>query len=205
MEKNDTLEIIFIRHAETQYDDTNDRDNCDGDLTEKGEQQCIALGQRLKDVHIDAFFSSSLLRAFKTAAAVCNAKPDKPQIEICPEIIERFSTPGYYGCSEAYLKRYYENAKMCETKLFGTDDYDFACNSQESNDLRAKKFIDYIKARFPFGSRVAVFSHHGISEHLVPYALGLTECNFKLSFNNTSITIVEYDRDGSCMLRCLNC
>ena len=204
MENNDCLEILFIRHAETQYDDTGDRDNCDGDLTEKGEQQCIALGQRLKDVPIDAYFTSSLLRAFKTAAGVCNAKPDKPLLEICPELIERFSTPGYYGCSEAYLKRYYENAKMCETNLMGTDGYDFACNSPEANDLRARKFIEYIKARFPFGKRVAVFSHHGISEHLLPIALGMQECNFKLSFNNTSVTIVQYEPDGSCTLRCLN-
>lgn len=204
MDNNDCLRILFIRHAETQYDNTHDRDNCDGDLTEKGEQQCVALGQRLKDFPIDAYFTSSLLRAFKTAASVCKVKPDKPLLEICPELIERFSTPGYYGCSEEYLKHYYENAKMCETKLLSAGDYDFACNTPESNDLRAQKFIEYIKSRFTFGQCVAVFSHHGISEHLLPFALGLKECNFKLSFDNTSITIVEYDRDGSCTLRCLN-
>lgn len=204
MEKKDSLEFFFIRHAQTQYDNIGDRDPSDGDLTEKGEQQCIALGQRLKDVPIDAYFASSLLRAFKTAVGVCNAKPDKPLLEICPELVECGCTPGYYGCSEEYLQRYYKNAKMCETKFYGTEKYDFACATHEDNILRAQKVLGYLKNRFTFGDRIAVFSHHGMSEHLIPVALGLTHWDFKLSFDNTSITVVEYHRDGSCTLRCLN-
>lgn len=204
MQKKDSLEIIFIRHAETQYDNIGDRDPSDGDLTPKGEQQCIALGERLKDLPIDAYITSSLLRAFKTAVGVCNAKPDQPLLEICPELIECGCTPGYYGCSEEYLQRYYQNAKMCETMLYGTENYDFACKTPEDNTLRAQKIIGYLKDRFTFGDRVAVFSHHGMSEHLIPVALGLEHWDFKLSFDNTSMTIVEYSRDGSCTLRCLN-
>ena len=44
MENNDTLQIIFIRHAQTDYDDIGDRDPSDGELTAEGEQQCLALG-----------------------------------------------------------------------------------------------------------------------------------------------------------------
>ncbi len=203
MENKDSLEIIFIRHAETQYDDIGDRDPSDGDLTEKGEQQCIYLGEKLNQLHIDAYISSSLLRAFKTAAGVCNAKPDKPTIEICPEIVECGCTPGYFGCSEEYLKRYYKNAKMCD-KLYGTHEYDFCCEGIEANDIRAEKFINYLKNRFTYGQRVAVFSHHGFLEHLIPTALGIKTHCFDFALDNISITVVDINRNGSLTLRCVN-
>ena len=109
MEKHDSLQIIFIRHAETDYGDIGDRDPSDGELTAKGEQQCIELGEKLKDLPIDAYITSSLLRSFKTAVGVCKAKSDMPLLQICPELIECGCTLGYYGCSEEYLNKYYKN------------------------------------------------------------------------------------------------
>lgn len=203
MEKRDTLEIIFIRHAETQYDDIGDRDPSDGELTAKGEMQCAELGEKLKDLPIDAYITSSLLRSFKTATGVCKAKPDEPLLEICPELVECGCTPGYYGCSEEYLQRYYKNTKMCD-KLYGTENYDFACKTIEDNDIRAQKVIDYIKKRFTFGERVAVFSHHGMLEHLIPTALGIKTHCFNFALDNISITVVEFCRNGSITLRCVN-
>ena len=130
MKEHDTLRIIFIRHAETDYADIGDRDPSDGELTENGRQQCLALGEKLKDWPIDAYITSSLLRSFRTAVGVCNAKSCKPVLEICPELVECGCTPGYYGCSEAYLSRYYENTKMCDS-LFGTERYTFGCEAFE--------------------------------------------------------------------------
>ncbi len=100
MDNSEVLSILFVRHAQTNYKDIGDRDNCDGDLTEEGEAQCGLLGERLKDMPIDGYISSSLLRAFKTAVGVCKAKEGQPIIEICPEIIECGCTQGYYGCTE---------------------------------------------------------------------------------------------------------
>ena len=203
MEKRDTLEIIFIRHAETQYDNIGDRDNCDGELTAKGEMQCNELGEKLKDLPIDAYITSSLLRSFKTATGVCKAKTDKPLLEICPELIECGCTPGYYGCSEEYLNKYYDNTAMCKN-LFGTDKYCFGCEAKEDNDIRAQKVIDYIKERFTFGNRVAVFSHHGFLEYLITTALGVEPHTFRFSLENISMTSVELCRDGNRILRYVN-
>ncbi len=88
-------------------------------------------------------------------------------IEICPELVECGCTPGYYGCSEEYLRQYYKNAKMCE-KHYGTEGYEFGCEAFEDNVIRAEKLISYIKNRFSFGDRVTVFSHHGFLEYLIP-------------------------------------
>ncbi len=203
MEKLDSLEIIFIRHAETQYDNIGDRDPSDGDLTAKGELQCIELGEKLKDLHIKAYITSSLLRSFKTATGVCRAKADEPVLEICPELVECGCTPGYYGCKEAYLQRFYKSTTMCE-KLFGTENYEFGCEAFEDNVIRAEKVISYIKNRFTFGDRVAVFSHHGFLEYLIPTALGIKPHEFRFSLDNISITAVDFCRDGNAVLQCVN-
>lgn len=203
MEKHDSLQIIFIRHAETNYTDIADRDPSDGELTAKGELQCIALGEKLKDLPIDAYFTSSLLRSFKTAVGVCKAKSDSPLLEICPELVECGCTPGYYGCSEVYLQKYYKNTKMCE-KLFGTETYEFGCEAFEDNVARAEKVISYIKNRFSYGNRVAVFSHHGFLEYLIPVALGVQPHVFRFALDNVSMTVVDFCRDGNAVLRCVN-
>ncbi|MBQ3006331.1 MAG: histidine phosphatase family protein [Clostridia bacterium] len=203
MKNTDSLEIIFIRHAETQYDNIGDRDPSDGELTAKGELQCTELGEKLRDLHIDAYITSSLLRSFKTATGACKARQDEPLLEICPELIECGCTPGYYGCSEAYLQRYYKNTKMCE-KLFGTDAYEFGCEAFEDNVMRAEKVISYIKNRFTFGERVAVFSHHGFLEYLIPTALGVRPHEFRFALDNISVTVVDFCRDGNTVLRWMN-
>lgn len=203
MENNDTLEIIFIRHAQTDYNDIGDRDPSDGELTAKGEQQCVALGEKLKNLRIDAYITSSLLRSFKTAVGVCKAKSDEPLLEICPELVECGCTPGYYGCSEEYLKKYYKNTKMCE-KLYGTEIYEFGCEDFEDNIIRAEKVISYIKNRFSYGDRVAIFSHHGFLEYLIPTALGVKPHIFRFSLDNTSMSVVDFCSDGNVVLRCVN-
>ena len=203
LKNEDILEIIFIRHAETNYTDIGDRDNCDGELTPFGEKQCDILGEKLKDIEIDGFISSSLLRAFKTATGVCKAKGNTPVLHICPELIECGCTPGYFGCSEEYLQKYYKNTKMCE-KLFGTEAYEFGCEAIEDNNLRAEKVIEYIKKNYAYGNRVAVFSHHGMLEYLIPTALGLETRKFFFSLDNISMTVVQYHKDGFVVLKEVN-
>lgn len=203
MENKDCLEILFIRHAETDYDDWAGRDPSDGELTARGEEQCNELGERLRALPIDAYITSSLLRAFKTAVGVCRAKGDDPLLEICPEIIECGCTPGYFGCSEEYLNRYYKNTRLCEG-LYDGGKHNFPCATKEENDIRAQKFIDYIKSRFTFGDRVAVFSHHGMLEHLIPTALGVEPHIFRFALENVSVTAVSFCRDGNVVLRYVN-
>ena len=199
----DILEIVFIRHAETDYTDIGDRDNCDGELTEKGEMQCTQLGRKLENTEFDAYITSSLLRAFKTATGVVKAKKDEPLLEICPELIECGCTEGYFGCSEEYLNKYYTNTKMCEN-LYGEGKHSFPCATKEDNDIRAQKIMDYLKKRFTFGERVAVFSHHGMLEHLIATALGVKPHVFRFSLDNISMTTVWLCRDGNVVLKDVN-
>lgn len=203
MKKTDSLELIIIRHAQTDYANGGDRDGCDGDLTEQGEKQCIALGERLKNIEIDAYITSPLLRAFKTAAGVCNAKPDKPLLQIMPEIVECGLPVGYYGCSEAYLKKYYSNTKMCDS-LFSTKEPSFATQYDCNNILRAKKVIEYVKNTYSFGNRVALFSHNGICQYLIREALNIKQQTFDFELDNAKLTTIEFFRNGKIILHGFN-
>ena len=53
MENYDSLRILFIRHAETNYDNWEGRDPSDGELTPFGEKQCNILGEKLKNEKIE--------------------------------------------------------------------------------------------------------------------------------------------------------
>ena len=92
---------------------------------------------------------------------------------------------------------------MCEN-LFGTETYSFGCEAKKDNDLRAQKFIDYLKNRFTFGNRVAVFSHHGFLEYLIPTALGVEPHIFRFSLNNISMNVVQFCHDGNVILKDVN-
>ena len=70
--------------------------------------------------------------------------------------------------------------------------------------IRAEKVISYIKNRFSYGERVAVFSHHGFLEYLIPTALGVKPHIFRFSLDNVSVTVVEFCRDGNTVLRYVN-
>lgn len=199
----DSLELIVVRHAETQYDSFGDRDGCDGDLTKKGEEQCLLLGERLKDVDIDAYITSPLLRAFKTGAAVCNAKSDKPVLQIMPELIECGVPVGYYGCDEAYLKKYYKNTALCQN-LFGTKEYEFRTKYGCDNDLRAGKIVEYIKKTYTYGNRIVLFSHNGFCRHLVRTALNIDKQTFDFEFENAKLTIIRFLRNGQIILLGMN-
>ena len=201
--KSDALELIIIRHAEANYESSGDRDGCDCDLTEFGQQQCVQLGERLKNIDIDAYITSPLFRAFMTAAAVCNAKPEKPVLQIMPEIVECGVPVGYYGCDEEYLQKYYTNTKMCPV-LLGLNEYNFSTKYSCDNILRAKKVIEYIKQVYSYGNRVVLFSHNGFCQYLIREALNIEKQTFDFMINNATLTKIEFYRSGQITLSGLN-
>lgn len=67
--QNELTTIYIVRHGQSE---ANVRDIIGDDmpLSEEGEKQAEALSEKLKDIHFDAFFSSDLLRAKRTAEII---------------------------------------------------------------------------------------------------------------------------------------
>lgn len=67
--------IYLIRHGEAEgnlYRRMHGQHN--GNLTEKGEKQALAVAERFRDIHLDAAYSSDLIRTTMTAAPMCIMK-----------------------------------------------------------------------------------------------------------------------------------
>jgi broad specificity phosphatase PhoE len=88
--------------------------------------------------------------------------------------------------------------------MFGTEEYDFGCITDEENKQRTRKFVEYLKERFTYGQCVVVACHYATCEYLVAAALGLKEWDFHFAFTYTSATMVEIFPEGYSLLRCLN-
>lgn len=69
--------IHFVRHAETLFNVNGQLQGwCDSPLTERGERQAAALGERLREVPLAAAFTSDLTRTRQTMAAALVGHPD---------------------------------------------------------------------------------------------------------------------------------
>lgn len=196
-EKDQKLEIFYIRHADADKGVTADRDICDRDITELGELQCEYLAKRFEGAKFDAVLASPLVRTVRTAAAVAGALENKPAIEIVPELIERGATPGYCGCGIEYLKRYYPDIKMCEDNIFGGEGADFPNETKEDTLERARAVIEYIRNRFDYGQKIVIVSHGVFGINFYQAAMGIeNEYNFRMTTFNTAVTKIKFTPDG---------
>ena len=193
------FEIFYVRHGETDVSLLEGRDTCDVNLSETGVKQAELLGERLAGAHFDAVFSSPLVRAVRTAAAVCRRLDGQPEIELLPQIIENGSSYGYFGESIEYLSRYYDRLKP------NTDLPLMYDNLEDSdNDARARAVIDYFKSRFTYGQKIIVFAHGSFGNHFLPQAVEMGDGNYILSINNTSLSKIKYTSDGKQRLSFVN-
>lgn len=80
--------IHFVRHAETLFNVNGQLQGwCDSPLTERGERQAAALGERLRNIRLAAAFTSDLTRTRTTTAAALSGHPHLP-LTVMPELRE---------------------------------------------------------------------------------------------------------------------
>lgn len=94
--------LHLVRHAETLFNVNGQLQGwCDSPLTERGERQAAALGERLRHVPLAAAFSSDLTRTRTTAAAALAGHPDVP-LTVMAELRE-WHFGGWEGQTNASL------------------------------------------------------------------------------------------------------
>ncbi len=69
------MPIYLIRHGETALNAARVFQPADTPLSELGHTQARALGQRLRNIHIDAVVTSDLLRTIQTTQGIVEARP----------------------------------------------------------------------------------------------------------------------------------
>ncbi|MGE5404514.1 MAG: histidine phosphatase family protein [Candidatus Saccharibacteria bacterium] len=81
------MKLILVRHAESVWNEQGKyQGSADIPLSERGKREAVALAERLKNMKIDAAYSSNLSRAYDTAQII--AEPHGLDVKPVPELAE---------------------------------------------------------------------------------------------------------------------
>ena len=183
--------IFLVRHGETDGNAANlAQGHYDAPLNETGKAQAKLLGERLKNWHFDAVYSSDSARAFQTAEPLLKRRPDL-DIETTPAIREK-----NYGDCENYswqqLRDEYREtfAQILDPKIGSDIRFPGGETDREHND-RVAKFTREIIADHDEDATIVVFSHGGSIKSAAAYMCNLRlEDKWRLKTDNTGISSI---------------
>lgn len=145
--------IYIVRHGETEWNEKKlIQGHEDIPLNEKGKKQAKKIAEKLRNIHIDAFYSSDLKRASETAKIIAQSRGLK--IEASKDLRER-----YFG---KFQGQSFEDKKL----MIFVDKHNKSTerkNDFENNQQVLIRFINYIKQiikKNP-GKTILVVSHGG--------------------------------------------
>jgi broad specificity phosphatase PhoE len=159
--------ILLARHGESDWNVARRwQGHADRPLTEKGHEQARALAERLKDVQLDAVYSSDLRRAADTAAEVARAQG--LEVTHLPELRE-VDVGSWSGLTrDEAEQRFPDGFARWRQGFPGWDD-------GESYEAMTDRVLDAVLgvARAHEGNRALVVSHGGPIRAIHAAALGL--------------------------------
>ncbi len=165
--------VVLIRHGETEWN-LNERyqGHADSPLTARGLAQARAVALALEGETFDAFYSSDLGRAKRTASIIADRLGRRYLLD--PRLREQ-----HYGLLQGYDRT---RAREIDPGFFeslhkGDPDYAPAGGeSRRQRHNRAVEALDDIARRHP-GGRILVVSHGGIVDSLFRETLGIPHEN----------------------------
>ena len=187
------MEIYFVRHGQTIWNvEKRFQGLSDSPLTELGITQAKLLGEKLKDIKFDKFYSTSLKRAYDTANYIKGNR--KQKVEIFDDFVE-ISMGDMEGIKQEDFKKLYP--EQVKNFFFNQLEYDPSSFGGESFlEVRERvirglnKFIELNKNY----ERVLVVSHGATLKTLLHYISGkdISTLSDEAIPKNTSYTIVKY-------------
>ena len=188
------MEIYFVRHGQTIWNvEKRFQGLSDSPLTELGITQAKLLGEKLKDIKFDKFYSTSLKRAYDTANYIKGNRRQK--VEIFDDFVE-ISMGDMEGIKQEDFKKLYP--EQVKNFFFNQLEYDPSSFGGESFlEVRERvirglnKFIELNKNY----ERVLVVSHGATLKTLLHYISGkdISTLSDEAIPKNTSYTIVKYE------------
>ena len=188
------MEIYFVRHGQTIWNvEKRFQGLSDSPLTELGITQAKLLGEKLKDIKFDKFYSTSLKRANDTAKYIKGNR--EQEVEIFDDFVE-ISMGDMEGMQHEEFKKLYP--EQVKNFFFNQLEYDPSSFGGESFlEVRERvirglnKFIELNKNY----ERVLVVSHGATLKTLLHYISGkdISTLSNEAIPKNTSYTIVKYE------------
>ncbi|MDC7955748.1 histidine phosphatase family protein [Fusobacterium simiae] len=188
------MEIYFVRHGQTIWNvEKRFQGLSDSPLTDLGITQAKLLGEKLKNIKFDKFYSTSLKRANDTANYIKGNREQK--VEIFDDFVE-ISMGDMEGIQQEEFKKLYP--KQVKNFFFNQLEYNpTPFNGESFIELRervAKGLEKFIELNRNY-ERVLVVSHGATLKTLLHYISGkdISTLSDEVIPKNTSYTIVNYD------------
>ncbi len=195
-----TLELIFIRHAESEDNAKNIHGGqTKANLTKLGQLQARKVAEYLKDENIDIFYISDLPRTMQTAIPIIARHP-AADVHYKHQLRERHSGI-FEGLPHGTIQKSAEDAKesIIHYRPKGGE-------SMMDLNSRVKTFID--TTILPQKDKtIAIISHGYAIANMIFYLLDITqtpESYDEYNHENTGITIIKITKDNKHILQALN-
>ena len=190
------MEIYFVRHGQTIWNvEKRFQGLSDSPLTELGITQAKLLGEKLKNIKFDKFYSTSLKRANDTANYIKGNR--KQEVEIFDDFVE-ISMGDMEGIQQEEFKKLYP--EQVKNFFFNQLEYNPSSFGGESflevRERVAKGLEKFIKLNQDY-ERVLVVSHGATLKTLLHYISGkdISTLSDEVIPKNTSYTIVKYENE----------
>ena len=188
------MEIYFVRHGQTIWNvEKRFQGLSDSPLTELGIIQAKLLGEKLKDIKFDKFYSTSLKRAYDTANYIKGNRKQKVEIfddfvEISMGDMEGIKQEDFKKLYPEQVKNFFFNQLEYNPSSFGGESF---LEVRERVIRGLNKFIELNKNY----ERVLVVSHGATLKTLLHYISGkdISTLSDEAIPKNTSYTIVKYE------------
>ncbi|MGB4660360.1 MAG: histidine phosphatase family protein, partial [Mobilitalea sp.] len=180
------INLYLIRHGRQN----SQLCNVDVELSKEGYQQAELLRDRLQNYHIDALYSSDLIRA-KQTAEVINQTLKLPHL--IREEIREISFGELEGKTDEYIKTNFREFKREQKKLIEDIPYPGGENGTSVYE-RAMPIIQEIAQSGK--KNIAIVTHGGTIRVLMAALFGRNQAKrflYGVSLENTGITQLAYD------------
>jgi len=198
-------ELLFIRHGQQQTNTNPDPTRSQGGdqhLSPLGERQAQAVAEVLAAEHVDAIYSSPMLRALDTAAPIATAHGLTPIVD--DDLLEiigfRDIPPGRTVIETIGL----DGLDQMHDDFVATRQWDAMPYSETSDQLRARvrRALGRILAAHAEHARIVIVCHGGVLNAVVADLLG-TKADMLVMCAQGSITRVARGQ-GRLALRAMN-
>lgn len=195
------LNVYFLRHGQTAYNEDNNRycGRTDIPLTEKGRGQAGSVHQQLKHISFDAVYTSPLQRASHTAQIASGQRDiikDDRLMEADFGEWEGKTKEEFIAENEALWTDWMNDPLM--TKAGGTGE------TAQQIVKRVDAFFKEVLEKHTSGN-IMVVAHNGVNRLYLAYKLGMPLKHYrKLVQDNSTVTMFQLDETGELTLVHLN-
>lgn len=192
--------IILVRHGETDYNlEKRMQGWLEIPLNAQGHEQARATAKRLKEIHVDALYSSDLLRAQETAEYIAHAL--HKEVITSPALRERDMGifAGWQWEVEASPKKH----ALWQEFEHARDHEDFSWNKHRGESLRQMTdrlivFMQHLHTQH-VDQTVVLVTHGGtINRFLEHYQLKPARAGFQ-EFRNASVHVLHKQQNSYCL------